>query len=175
MNTGYSLVGTINLKTTVWGVIPAELTLTNLRFLPINQACRIKFASNQVADKRLDVEPCAAVPIGAKGLLTTIHTYANGHHDHVCHSFGRNAAHSDFVADNAPYTLPDEEAWLNDVLITSEGDDSVTYYYGYFHGTQLIPLKANGRFDAVLNLHRNSNSIGGTLHEIVLLVVGYIV
>eukprot|EP00730_Choanoeca_flexa_P004012 TRINITY_DN11572_c0_g1_i3.p1 TRINITY_DN11572_c0_g1~~TRINITY_DN11572_c0_g1_i3.p1 ORF type:complete len:738 (+),score=101.42 TRINITY_DN11572_c0_g1_i3:2-2215(+) len=120
-------------------------------------------------------EPCAAVPIGAKGLLTTIHTYANGHHDHVCHSFGRNAAHSDFVADNAPYTLPDEEAWLNDVLITSEGDDSVTYYYGYFHGTQLIPLKANGRFDAVLNLHRNSNSIGGTLHEIVLLVVGYIV
>jgi hypothetical protein len=61
------------------------------------------------------------VPSSATALITTIHTYNNGtNYDQVVHSFGRNAAHSNAPFNNAPFTLPDNEAWLNDVLITHE-------------------------------------------------------
>ena len=63
-------------------------------------------------------------------------------------------------------------AYVNDVVITHEGDASPLYLFGNAHvcfiykynmneshaeqGSHIIPLKANGKFDCILGLGHNN-------------------
>jgi hypothetical protein len=49
---------------------------------------------------------------------------------------------------------------MNDVIITQEGDLSPSYYYGYSHGSQIIPLKAGAVFDARLGMGKDGAGTG---------------
>eukprot|EP00045_Choanoeca_perplexa_P014568 m.172554 g.172554 ORF g.172554 m.172554 type:complete len:328 (+) comp16720_c0_seq1:1295-2278(+) len=162
-------------RNSIWGLAPSDPSLTNIRYLSINKACRIKLSSRRAADVRTNITApdLCGIPSDATALISTIHTYNNGsNYNQVVHSFGRNAAHSQAPVNNAPYTLPDSQAWLNDVLITHEGDGTY-YFYGHFHGTQLIPLKSGAKFDAMLNAG-GSTASDADLQAVTILVVGYI-
>jgi hypothetical protein len=88
---------------------------------------------------------------------------------------------ADGVWDNQVFNL---NAYLNDVLITYEGDFPGAYQAcmchvalvwtdasdGYAHGTHIIPLKANLRFDGRLCMGHN----GGPQHQIAIQVIGFI-
>jgi hypothetical protein len=42
----------------------------------------------------------------------------------------------------------DLNTYLNDVLLTHEGDAAGNNHYGFSHGSHLIPLDANGQIQA---------------------------
>ncbi len=54
-------------------------------------------------------------------------------------------------------------------MITHNGENGAPFYYGHSHGSHVIPLKANGRFDAFLCLGYSYGT-----HYIVAQVYGYL-
>lgn len=117
-------------------------------------------------EKKIDISPPDNIPAGATAILVTITTFSDARSDHVVHTFGRNANHEGHVYDNRVYDL---NAYLNDVMITHEGEMAGSYYYGHSHGSQIIPLKSNGKFDALL-----CAGYSGGNHYITLQVYGYV-
>ena len=91
------------------------------------------------------------IPATAIGLIATIYTFQTSFSsDHMMHTFGRtlNTPNS-YLWDNQIYALNTQ---LNDIVITHCGDTGMVFYYGEAHGTNIIPLKANGAFDSYLGL-----------------------
>ncbi|MFN9942129.1 MAG: hypothetical protein ACK56I_21925, partial [bacterium] len=85
----------------------------------------------------------------------------------MVHTFGRSSGHPEYIWDNQVFT---QSSSFNDVIITHEGELSMPYYFGFHHGSQIIPLKSNGKFNAVLGNGKN----GTDVHFVVLRVYGYI-
>jgi hypothetical protein len=94
-------------------------------------------------------------------ILANIITFHTDRNDQTISSFGRNAGHTSYVWDNEIFNnAANINSWMNDVLITHEGDISPSYYYGYSHGSQIIPLKSGAVFDAQLAMGKSGS---GTL------------
>lgn len=133
-----------------------------MRFLaaPTN----IRLTCNGGNQLKADLNP--GVPAGSTAIIANVTTNVSSRNDHATHSFGRNASHATGTYDNGPYDL---NTWLNDVLLTHSGDSAGVDYYGRSHGTQIIPLKANGRFDAMTCMGYSTGT-----HYITIQVYGYV-
>ncbi|HEC84828.1 MAG: hypothetical protein DRR19_01940 [Candidatus Parabeggiatoa sp. nov. 1] len=126
--------------------------------------------SRSKMEKIFNIEPPIGVPREAIAIIASIQTYhdlATNKPDHVNHSFGRNVEHDPYSWDNRPFL---SNKPFNDVIISHEGNNSgsTIFWYGHHHGTQIIPLKSNGLFDAYINQGYSHGS-----HYITLQVYGY--
>ena len=130
----------------------------------ISSPANIRFTAN--TNKRVTDQDVPNVPDDATAILVSITTFDSKRNDHVVHSFGRNANHDDNTSSNSVY---DKNTYLNDVMVSHQGDTAGKFYYGHSHGTSIIPLKENGKFDA----HLCMGHTRGT-HYITLQVYGYI-
>jgi hypothetical protein len=144
------------------------LKLSGLHLHLLTKPSNIRLTSTTEC-QRMDNIP-VPVPLRATAILATITTFSNARSDFVVHSFGRSSNHTCAVADNAVF---EGDAYLNDVLLTSQGECSYplcsTAYYGTSHGTVIIPV-TNATMDATLTMGYS----WGT-HYITVLVVGYFV
>jgi hypothetical protein len=150
----------------VFGFVP-QAPYTNIRFLPATSTNPIRFTitARQVFTDNIPPN----VPTNAIAIIANIYTYQGGNNDdHMMHTFGRNANHAEPIFDNNIYT---RNTNINDVIITHEGEGSKPYYYGFHHGTQIIPLKTNGRFDALIGSGKNDAT---TIHHVVLQIYGFV-
>jgi len=151
----------------VYAFVPAT-TYTNIVMLPSASVNIIRLQSNAGNDKIADIIP-PNVPVTATAILANIYSFQVNRADGMGHSFGRNNSHDANIFGNniffnaAPY--------YNDVLVYYEGKNSPVYYYGYSHGSNIIPLKANGRFDANLGIGKSATS---GQHVVCLQVYGYV-
>jgi hypothetical protein len=165
--TGNVGIGTTNpqAKLDVAGEIRATGSsgLNTLHFIDTPANIRLTCSGNT---RVYDITP-PNVPSDAKAILVTITTFNSARNDHVVHSFGRNADHTSYTWDNQVYNL---NTYLNDVMVTHEGEiPGNAYYFGHSHGTLIIPLKSNGKFDAQLCMGYTSGT-----HYITLQVYGYV-
>merc|ERR1712072_1466606 len=64
----------------------------------------------------------------------------------------------------------DLNTYLNDVMVTHEGDSSFDAFYGTSHGASTIPLDSNGQIQANLCMGHNGDNNGYLTIE----VYGYI-
>ena len=126
---------------------------------------KLRWTCNGSNQRANDQNP-SAVPDDATALITNVFTYHDGRNDHVNHSFGRFASHDGTSWDNNVYT---DNIVFNDVLITHNGNNAGSDYYGMAHGTQIVPLKSNGAFDANLCHGRSTGT-----HYVTMQVNGYI-
>ncbi len=86
----------------------------------------------------------SSVPDDASAIVANLYTFSSSRDDHVNHHFGRTAL-SGTTWDNEPWNrnIP-----MSDVSITHQGDSAGNFHYGHGHGSNIIPLKSNGTFDA---------------------------
>jgi hypothetical protein len=165
-NEGFNQAGTVYMTNQIWGYIPGG-GYGNIKYLPLDKI--VKFRWSVTTPTRLtNIAKPSVVPDGAKGLITTMYTFQNrGHLDHIVHSFGRNSAHS-----TSPWSgnVRGYNQWLNDILITSEGDASGDYHYGSWRGSQIFGLKSNGQFEARMAMGKSIS----LPHYIIMYIVGYI-
>ena len=151
----------------VFGFVPLP-QYTNIKFLAAGSIGNIKLTSINSYDQVSDIVP-PNVPVNSTGIIANIYTYQSNLNDHLVHSFGRYNGHPNSPWDNNVYNY---NTYLNDVLITHEGESAPMYYYGYAHGSQIIPLKSNGKFDAFLGMGKNGPGSG--THYVLVQVFGYI-
>lgn len=138
-NQGWNGAGTSYFTLQVNGYVPGG-GYSNVKFFAPDEVKRLRFkVTGSTHIKHTDIIPPSNVPNTAKGLITLIYTFQDrANLDHVVHSFGRNAGHQTKVWSNDVYN---SNTYLNDILITHEGDKSAKWYYGFYHPTQVIPLK----------------------------------
>lgn len=133
----------------------------------VDSPANIRLTTANSCERMTNIAMPSNIPADAGAIIVTITTYTSERRDHLVHSFGRNAEHDCNVWSNQPWDL---DTYLNDVMITHEGDSSGEgFYYGHSHGSHIIPLKENGRFDAQLAMGRNP----GTTSYVTIQVVGY--
>jgi hypothetical protein len=159
-NTAY-----VNLQ--VYGFVPSA-AYTNIKFLPATSIGSIKLITTNGNEQVSDIIP-PNVPTNSIAIIANVYTFQSNLNDHLVHSFGRYNGHPGSPWDNNVF---DYNTYLNDVLITHEGDNAAMYYYGYSHGSQYIPLKSNGKFDAFLGMGKNGAGSGA--HYVLLQVFAYI-
>ena len=136
--------------------------LNTFHFISTPTNIRFKESSTRIVTD----QDAPNVPDDATAILATITTFDSEKNDHVVHSFGRNADHDDDTWYNTVY---DKNTYLNDVMVSHQGDAAGKFYYGHSHGTSIIPLKENGKFDAHLCMGYSRGT-----HYITLQVYGYI-
>ena len=105
----------------------------------------IRLSCNGVASTQTKLnQAVTSVPDDASAIVVNLYSFNNTRDDHVNHHFGRTVI-SGTTWDNEPWNrnIP-----MSDVSITHQGDLAGDFYYGQGHGSNLIPLKANGTFDA---------------------------
>lgn len=140
---------------------------SNVKFLATGDIRRLRL-STQGQRKYTDLgSPTTKIPSNAKALIGNMYTYDNSRNDHVTSSFGRNAGHTTHTWDNQVWDL---NTWLNDILITHEGNSAAKYHYGHSHGMQIVPLKSNGKFDAWVKMGSSSSNF----HYVNFQVVGWV-
>ncbi|MGK0344602.1 MAG: hypothetical protein ACI855_000666, partial [Myxococcota bacterium] len=88
----------------------------------------------------------SSVPDDASAIVANLYSFNSSRDDHVNHHFGRTTV-AGTTWDNEPWN---RNIRLSDVSITHQGDLAGDFYYGQGHGSNIIPLKANGTFDASL-------------------------
>ena len=135
----------------------------------VDTPSNIRLTLTASGTKSVGLQPPSTVPATATAIIVSIDTYDDKRADHMVHSFGRHASHDTNIWRNRPAEL---NTYLNDVYVTHEGDASTGYYYGHSHGTSIIPLKSDGRFDAFLGLGYNTGSTSRAY--VTLQVYGYI-
>ncbi|EDQ84942.1 uncharacterized protein MONBRDRAFT_34480 [Monosiga brevicollis MX1] len=161
---------TVYLTLQVFGYIPSA-PFTNIIYLPTSAARTMKFAPTaRTVTTGISPPAGSGVPTNAKALITTIYTHEHtSSSDHVVHTFGRDATHTASIIRNG---IHDSNVYFNDVQISHDGGTAGSrWYYGHWHGTQIIPLKDDGTFDAVFC---DSESTPGTAHYITIAVIGYV-
>ncbi|EDQ88644.1 uncharacterized protein MONBRDRAFT_26291 [Monosiga brevicollis MX1] len=168
-NVGFNDAGTSYLTVAVFGYIPKG-PFTNIIYLEAAQRRTISFdPTTRTVINNIAPPAATGIPVTAKALITTIFTYdAPGISDHVNHLFGRDASTNVNSWDNS---IHDNNVYFNDVQITHDGSAGSKNYYGFWHGTQIIPLKANGNFDAILC---DGAANDGTPHRVAINIVGYV-
>jgi prepilin-type processing-associated H-X9-DG protein len=161
---------TAYLNLQIYGYIPLPI-YTNVVFLPSTLVGRIRILSTTGLsnEKVTDIIP-PNVPTSATAVICNIYSFQFDRADGMGLSFGRNANHDTNIFGTSISTTMIAH---NDVLVTYEGRTTTTssYYYGYSHGSNIIPLKSNGRFDAQISIGKRTTS---NRHYIVLQVYGYI-
>ncbi|EGD79933.1 hypothetical protein PTSG_10215 [Salpingoeca rosetta] len=151
-NQGWNGGGTSYFTLQVNGYVPGG-GYSNIKFFDPSDVKRLKFTVTNAPVKHTDITPPDTVPSTAKALITLLYTYQDRSNlEHMVHSFGRSASHRTDPWDNVVYAA---NTYLNDILITHEGAPSATWYYGFYHPTQVIPLKENGQFEAYLGMDKS--------------------
>jgi hypothetical protein len=140
----------------------------------------IRMAGDSESTMISDISVPTEVPDNAIGLITNIISYDTASkNDNVIHAFGRqvhtiqkNWDHSVWDANLGALKWYEDTApaETNDVVITHLGLDNRKADYGVGHGTHIIPLKANKKFDACLCIGYDQH---GTYY-VAVKVVGYI-
>ena len=150
-----------------YGYVPAP-SYTNIVILPTNQVGVVRL---NVTTNNLIVSNIAPpnVPSNSTAILANIYSYQGNQNDWMAHSFGRAANHDANILNAAIYT--NATPYYNDVLVTHEGGVSPSFYFGFSHGSNIIPLKSNGMFDAQLGIGK---AVASGIHYVVLQVYGYI-
>merc|ERR1712100_80600 len=145
----------------VYGYIPGDSAVVFVA-TPKN----IRTTCNTNTKQTLSMPSDLTVPADAEAVYATISTFDDNRNDHVTHSFGRYNGHQTHTWDNQVY---DSNTYLNDVMITHEGDASGKFHYGYSHGTQIIPLTSANQIQAQLCMGHPRGT-----HYITMEVYGYI-
>ncbi|EDQ90895.1 uncharacterized protein MONBRDRAFT_24014 [Monosiga brevicollis MX1] len=166
---GFNNNGEMYLSMAVFGYIPA-VPYTNIVYLDRSKSRKLTFAPTQrTVQTGISAPTESGVPADAIALITTIHTFEpTDSSDHVVHTFGRDATHTINAWGINIYNFGSR---FNDVQITHDGGSGADSAYGIWHGTQIIPLKPDGTFDAVMC---DGESTPGKAHDITIVVVGYI-
>ena len=153
----------------VYGFIPMP-SYTNVRWLTSNQ--KILMQSN-TGGEIISNSIVPGVPANATSIFANIYSWqSTTRNDWMMHNFGRYANTNPAVVDNQMFTatLSNVNAYYNDVIVTYEGRSTASYYYGYSHGSNIIPLKANAAFDSVVGLGKSAAT---GIHYILIQVYGY--
>ena len=130
------------------------LTSANSVIFPTPAITRTTFTN--ACSKQNDITLAPSMPSDAVAAIVTITAFDSSRDDHWMMSFGRNNGHDCFTWDNRPYDL---NTWLNDVMLTYEGQGRGRFYYGHSFGTHIIPLKANGKIDAQFGMGKSTTSV----------------
>ena len=152
----------------VYGFIPFP-SYTNVRWLTTNQ--KIIMQSN-TGGEIISNSIVPGVPSNATSIFANIYSWQSSRNDFMMHNFGRYANTNPAILDNQMFNaaLSNVNAYYNDVIVTYEGRNTTSYYYGYSHGSNIIPLKANAAFDSVLGINKAAAS---GIHYVLIQVYGY--
>jgi hypothetical protein len=139
----------------VYGYIPAS----NARVSFVSTPDNVRFTCSGASKKTLSVP--SNIPSTAKAVYATVSTYQSNNDDHYVHSFGRDNNHDSYTWDNRVYDL---NTYLNDVMLTHEGNSAGNMHYGHSFGSHLIPLDANGKIQSYACMgHDNAATAYATL------------
>jgi hypothetical protein len=152
--------GTHYVTTQAFGYVPAT---SPIKF--VSAPKNLRTTCNGSGQKSTWSVADAGIPGHARAVFASITTFSDGRNDHVTHSFGRFNGHQTHTWDNAIY---DANTYLNDVIITHNGDSGGDAHYGYSHGTQILPVK-----DGKIYLNKCMGHSRGT-HYITAEVYGYV-
>eukprot|EP00056_Hartaetosiga_gracilis_P016124 m.3946 g.3946 ORF g.3946 m.3946 type:complete len:759 (+) comp3774_c0_seq1:60-2336(+) len=140
---------------------------SNIKFLDTTDVMRMRWRLT-TPTRVTNASPPDTVPDGAKAIQALVYTYQDrGHKDHVVHSFGRSSSH---ITNPWSGQVYEQNKYINDILITHQGDSAGDYYYGHWHGMQTIPLKDDGTFEAYMCMGKSTS----LPHYITLMVIGYV-
>ena len=114
------------------------------------------------------------VPVSARpsAIVANVHTWQTNNDDQMSHAFGRTVSDAVFTSIPTNYASNLDpvttDGYWNDVVLTHHGENGKDYY-GHSHGTQIIPLKDNFKFDVNFGFGKADTS---THHVITIQVYG---